>query len=213
MGIFARMMEGMASGGDEDKVVMTDAAHLKAHRTASSLSEKGGGANDRRGRLIRRTKGGLNTKQHTMTDAKGRRLRFLMTARQVSDDTGAAAIRGNLPAAEWRIADRGYDAAWFRGALKSIGIRPCVPGRKSRGKTVRHDRRHNRIEIMFGRQKTGRRTPLRQVPQGLPPRRRLGRTRPVLALKINQSAAQVLSLRRTSMGARMVTDQPTAVIE
>jgi transposase len=37
MGVFARMMEGLASEGGEEKVVMIDATYLKAHRTASSL--------------------------------------------------------------------------------------------------------------------------------------------------------------------------------
>ncbi len=96
-----------------------------------------------------------------MTDADGRPLRFFMTAGQVSDYTSAAALLGSLPAAEWLIADRGYDADWFREALKDKGIRPCIPGRKSRTKTVRYDkrryRRRNRIEIMFGRLKDWRR--------------------------------------------------------
>ena len=80
-----------------------------------------------------------------------------MTAGHVSNCTGAAALLGSLPAAEWKLADRGYDTDWFRDALKDKGIRPCIPGRKSRGKTVRCDkrryRRRNRIEIMFGRLK------------------------------------------------------------
>ena len=96
-----------------------------------------------------------------MTDAKGRPLRFFMTAGQVSDSTGAAALLSRLPAAEWLIADRGYDADWFRKALKDKGIRSCIPGRISRGIAVKYDRRRykrrNRIEIMFGRLKDGRR--------------------------------------------------------
>ena len=43
MGVFARMMEGLASEGSEEKVVMIDATYLKAHRTASSLRAKKGG--------------------------------------------------------------------------------------------------------------------------------------------------------------------------
>ena len=43
MGVFARMMEGLASEGCEEKVVMIDATYLKAHRTASSLRAKKGG--------------------------------------------------------------------------------------------------------------------------------------------------------------------------
>jgi len=45
--------------------------------------------------------------------------------------------------------------------VKDQGVRLCTPGRKSRGKTVRYDkrryRRRNRIEIMLGRLKAWRR--------------------------------------------------------
>ncbi len=40
MGVFARMMEGLASEGTEQKTIMIDATYLKAHRTASSLRAK-----------------------------------------------------------------------------------------------------------------------------------------------------------------------------
>lgn len=107
----------------------------------------------------------MNTKLHAVTDAKGQPLKFFMTAGQISDYTRAAALLDSLPAAEWMIADRGYDADWFREALKDGGIRPCIPGRKSRGKAVRYDkrryRRRNRIEIMFGRLKDWRRVATR----------------------------------------------------
>ena len=70
----------------------------------------------------------------------------------MSDDIGARALCGSLPAVDWLIADRGYDADWFRDALKDRGIRPCIPGRTSRG---------NRVEIMFGRLKDWRRVATR----------------------------------------------------
>lgn len=88
-----------------------------------------------------------------------------MTAGQVSDYTAAAALLGSLPKAEWLLADRGYDADWFRDTLIDKGIRPCIPGRKSRSKAVRYDKRlycrRNRIEIMFGRLKDWRRVATR----------------------------------------------------
>ncbi len=43
MGVFARMMKGLASEGTEQKTIMIDATYLKAHRTASSLRAKKGG--------------------------------------------------------------------------------------------------------------------------------------------------------------------------
>ena len=116
-------------------------------------------------RLIGRTKGSMNTKLHAVTDANGRPISFFMTAGQVSDYIGAAALLDELPKAQWLLADRGYDADWFRDALQEKGITPCIPGRKSRNKAVKHDKRRykrrNRIEIMFGRLKGWRRVTTR----------------------------------------------------
>jgi transposase len=107
----------------------------------------------------------MTTKVHAVADADGRPGRFFMTAGQVSDYTGAAALLGSLPKAEWLLADRGYDADWFKNALKDKGIKPCIPGRKSRGRPVKRDerrtKRRNRIEIMFGLAKDGRRVATR----------------------------------------------------
>lgn len=55
------------------------------------------------------------------------------------------------------LADCGYDADWFREALKDKGMKVCIPGRKSCGKAVKHGKRRNRIEIMFGWLKDWRR--------------------------------------------------------
>lgn len=75
--------------------------------------------------------------------------------------TGAAALLRELPDADWLIADRGYDADWFRDALKDREITPCVSARKARKVSVKYDKRRykrrNRIEIMFGRFKDWRR--------------------------------------------------------
>ncbi len=43
MGIFARMMEGLAAESGDKKTIMMDATYLKAHRTASSLRVKKAG--------------------------------------------------------------------------------------------------------------------------------------------------------------------------
>ncbi len=86
----------------------------------------------------------MNTKLHAVTDAKGRPIRLFMTGGEVSDYIGTAALLGSLPSADW-----------FPNALKDEGIKPCIPGRESRSKTIKYDKRRynrrNRIEIMFGR--------------------------------------------------------------
>ena len=107
----------------------------------------------------------MNTKLHAVTDANGRPLSFFMTAGQVSDYTGAAALLDDLPKAQWLLGDRGYDADWFRDALQAKGIQPCIPGRRSRLEPIKYDkrryRRRSRIEIMFGRLKDWRRVATR----------------------------------------------------
>ncbi|WP_312893153.1 IS5 family transposase [Ancylobacter sonchi] len=133
----------------ERRTVMIDATRLKAHRTVSSLRVKG-----RIGRLIGRTKGGMNTKLHALTDVNGRPTACSMTAGQVSDDTGAAALLDSLSRAQRLTGDRVYDTDWFRDVSQAKGIKPRIAERKSRTEPMRHDkRRYNRrtrIEIMFG---------------------------------------------------------------
>ncbi len=92
----------------------------------------------------------MNTKLHAVTDTSGRPIRFFMSAGQVSDYTGAAALLDGLPTADWLLADRDYDADWFRNALRDKGIKPCIPGRKARKIPIKYDKRRykrrNRIE-------------------------------------------------------------------
>ncbi len=130
----------------------------------------------------------MNTKLHAVADANGRPLSFFLTAGPVSDYTGAAALLDELPKAQWLLGDRGYDADWFRDAVQAKGIKPCIPGRKSRNAPVRHDkrryRRRNRIEIMFGAAEglAADCDPLRPVSNRLLLSHRARSDRPLLAL-------------------------------
>ena len=60
------------------------------------------------------------------------------------------------------LADRGYDADWFRLALSELGIVPCIPSKANRKIAIPHEktlyRDRDKIEIMFGRLKDWRRT-------------------------------------------------------
>jgi transposase len=154
---------GGGSGRAKDPHDRRDLSQGAPHGLEPAV-EKGGPA-AQRGRLIGRTKGGLNTKLHAVTDGDGRPLRFFLSAGQVSDYTGALALLSALPKADWLLADRGYDADWFREALANKGIKPCIPGRSSRDQPIKHDkrryRRRHRIEMMFGRLKDWRRVATR----------------------------------------------------
>ena len=107
----------------------------------------------------------MNTKLHAICDIQWRPLNLFVTAGQVSDYIGARAFLSSLPKVDWLLGDRGYDADWFREALKDKGIRARIPGRNQRKKPVKYDKRRykrrNRIEIMFGRLKDWRRVATR----------------------------------------------------
>lgn len=66
---------------------------------------------------------------------------------------------------QWRLSDRGYHAEWFREAPQGKGVRVWIPGRNARKTAVTHDarryKRRNRIAIMLGRRKDGRRVATR----------------------------------------------------
>jgi transposase len=86
---------------------------------------------------------------------------MLLSEGQMSDYKGAALMIDAMPPAPVLIGDRGYDADWFRHALRARGTRPCIPGRSGRTAPIRHGKKtyrdRHRIEIMFARLKDWRR--------------------------------------------------------
>jgi transposase len=86
---------------------------------------------------------------------------MLLSEGQMSDYKGAALMINALPRAKALLADRGYDADWFRAALTERGITPCIPSKVNRKVAIPHDallyRQRHRIENMFGKLKDWRR--------------------------------------------------------
>jgi transposase len=89
--------------------------------------------------LIGRTKGGLNSKLHAVTDAPGRPIQIFPSGGQTSDYIGARVMFSGFPNAETLLAGRGYDADWFRNALKDRRIAPCTPSHRGRKVPIPHD--------------------------------------------------------------------------
>ena len=94
-------------------------------------------------------------------DALGRPLTFFLSPGQMSDAKGALALRSALPPAKVLLADKGYDADWFREDLEDMGIDACIPARRGRKNPASHDRdlykQRHRIENLFARPKDWRR--------------------------------------------------------
>ena len=86
---------------------------------------------------------------------------LLLTEGQMSDFKGAALMLEDLPPAHVLLGDRGYDADWFRDALRRRGIAACIPSKANRKVQIPHDRalyrQRHRIENMFGHLKDWRR--------------------------------------------------------
>jgi transposase len=86
---------------------------------------------------------------------------MLLSEGQMSDYKGAALMCDALPWAKTLLADRGYDAHWFRQALLNKGITPCIPSRKHHKVPITHDRvmykKRHKIENMFAKLKDWRR--------------------------------------------------------
>jgi transposase len=103
----------------------------------------------------------MNSKLHVLADAKGRPISMFLSAGQTSDYIGARALLSQVPQAGTLLADRGYDADWFRNALIDRDIQPCIPSRKNRKMLIEHDaelyRKRHKIENMFARLKDWRR--------------------------------------------------------
>ena len=135
MGVFARIMEGLAANAPDNKMNSIDATYLKAHRTASSLRVKKGEWMSEWPYQRRYEHETARSDRHDW-----RPIRFFITAGQVSDYTGAKALVSNLPAAEWLLGDRGYDANWFRESLVNMGTKPCIPEQKSQSKAIKYER-------------------------------------------------------------------------
>jgi transposase len=103
----------------------------------------------------------MNTKPHAVADAQRRPIRLVMTAGQVSDYIGAAAMSDSLYKADWLLAEKGYDADRLRNDLKDNGIGACIPGRKSRSTLSDTTSVDTKAETAFGRLKEWRRVATR----------------------------------------------------
>lgn len=86
---------------------------------------------------------------------------MLLSEGQMSDYKGAAQMFEAFPKAKTLLADKGYDADWFRDALAERKITACIPSRANRKVPIPHDRalykKRHKIENMFGRLKDWRR--------------------------------------------------------
>ena len=85
-----------------------------------------------------RSKGGLTTKIHGLTDGLGLPLRLIATGGHCSEMTQAAALLAGFKA-DHVLADKGYDGRCVIDAVNETGAMPVIPSRKNARKPRQTD--------------------------------------------------------------------------
>jgi putative transposase len=102
---------------------------------------------------------------HAICDENGKPVRLLLTAGNINDITGAKQLLNDLPKAKYLLADKGYDADWFRKELRGKDINPCIPERCNRKVIYGYDtdlyKKRHKVENMFAKLKDCRRIAMR----------------------------------------------------
>jgi len=108
-----------------------------------------------------RSRGGLTTKVHALTDAHGLPVELVLTPGQAGDCPVAAQLLGHLRENTIVLADKAYDADWLRRQIEAAGAAPNIPAKANRNWKPRFSaglyRARNRIERFFNRIKHFRR--------------------------------------------------------
>jgi transposase len=102
----------------------------------------------------------LTTKIHTLTDAQGRPLRFILTGGEAGDITTAPDLLAGLTTGGV-IADKAYDSNALRQIIANRDAEAVIPSNRSRKLLIPHDvvayKLRNRIERFFNKLKHFRR--------------------------------------------------------
>ena len=103
-----------------------------------------------------RSRGGLSTKIHALSDALGNPMRFILTGGEVSDYKQAIPLLSGQQG-QAVLADKGYDADYILEEIYSMGAEIVIPPKKRRRIQRDYDKilykERNNIEKMFCKMK------------------------------------------------------------
>src|SRR5437868_5664740 len=109
---------------------------------------------------IGRSRGGLSTKISAGVDALGNPVRFILTGGQVHDILQTEDLISGI-SFEHLLADKGYDADWFRERIANAGAAAVIPSTRSRSQAIPYDKHiyqdRNLVERFFNKIKHFRR--------------------------------------------------------
>ena len=79
-----------------------------------------------------RSRGGLTTKLHALTDARGLPIKLVLTPGQTHDAKGAEMLLTNLTPGGVTLGDKAYDTDWIRKTIEIQGATPNIPDKVNR---------------------------------------------------------------------------------
>lgn len=107
-----------------------------------------------------RSRGGFSTKIHASVDALGNPTRFILTGGEQSDYKQALNLL-ERQAADFVLADKGYDADYIIEEVLAKGAEAVIPSKSNRKNPRDYDtclyKERNKIERMYGKLKHFRR--------------------------------------------------------
>lgn len=130
---------------------MIDGSVVKAHQHSC-------GARKGFERAIGKSVAGNTSKIHMVVDSHGNPIDFEITGGQVHDIKMATELIERTPQSTYTLADKGYDAEYFRWTIEETKSKPLIP-RKSNSIKIDHDfdkkiyRNRHKVENIFARLK------------------------------------------------------------
>ncbi|QBX99522.1 IS5 family transposase [Rhodophyticola sp. CCM32] len=108
-------------------------------------------------RCMGRSRGGLTTKIHALTNQDGLPIRYELTPGQAHDAPPCEQLLDGLQPGQYVLADKAYDADWIRKMIWEQGAIDVIPSKSNRKLPAEFDvdiyRERNKIERFFGRLK------------------------------------------------------------
>ncbi|NTJ08707.1 IS5 family transposase [Rhizobium lusitanum] len=163
-GIWDKLMDAVTSQRN-DGIRMIDGTSIGVHHLAANLRA------DHQDRCLGRSRGGLTTKIHAVTDGKGLPIKIVITAGQAHDLTAASELLSDLPRGAMLLADKAYDADWLRAKLRTNGSWANIPPKSNRKRPLVFSpwlyKKRNLIERFFSKLRCYRRIATRYDKLGI----------------------------------------------
>lgn len=149
-GIWDGLMDALTNPS-HDGVTMIGGASVRVHHLAATLKA------DHQDRCLGRSRGGLTTKIHAVTDGKGLPIKIVITPGNAHDLMAASELINDLRPGGMLLADRAYDAEWLRASLRTKSSWANIPPKSNRKRQVVfspwHYKKRNLIERFFSKLK------------------------------------------------------------